>query len=124
MSVRDGFVRTAYPQAASLQVMGGDIDRPTFTPLPGGLHTVAVAAAGRTWTISTAAVANYSVEVGSGFQFTVQNNGASTITLVGSGIVTAGAGTIAVATARTRIFQLSRTGEATWQLDTLGTLTQ
>ncbi len=110
--------------ATGVQVMGGDIDRPIFYPQPGAIHTVATAAAGRAWTITTDSVAALDLPIGSGFLFYVQNNGASTITLAGSGVVAAGAGTLTVATARVRIFALTRIGAASYQLDTLGTLTQ
>lgn len=129
-SVRDATANRAFsvaprPGASSVQVMGGDIDRPFFCPVPSGVHTVATAAAGRTWTITNAAAAlPYDLAVGEGFSFAVQNNGANTITLAVAGGVSAGAGTITVPTARVRLFVLTRTGEATYQLDTLGVLTQ
>ena len=110
--------------ATSVQVMGGDIDRATFYPQPGAIHTVATAAAGRTWTITTDSVAALDLSIGAGFLFYVQNNGANTITLAVSGVVAAGAGTITVPTARVRIFSLTRIGAASYQLDTLGVLTQ
>ena len=110
--------------AVSMQVMGGDIARPLFYPVPGGIHTVAVAAAGRAWVITDAAVAlPYDLKVGEGFFFIVQNNGASTITLSGAGNVTAGAGTLTVATNTSRFFMLSRTSATAHTLTTFGTLT-
>ena len=129
-SVRDATANRAFsvaprPGASSVQVMGGDIDRPFFCPVPAGIHTVALAAAGRQWTITNAAAAlPYDLAVGEGFWFAVQNNGASTITLAVAGGVSAGAGTITVPTARVRLFVLTRTGDATYQLDTLGVLVQ
>ena len=115
-----------FPAQCAVSVMGGDIDRPTFFPTPGAIHTVAVAAAGRTWTISAAAIPlPYDLKIGQGFLFYVQNNGANTITLaVTNPGVVAGAGTITVATARTRIFSLTRISDAVHQLDTLGVLVQ
>lgn len=126
MSVRDGFSRLAYQQAASVQVLGGDIDRPNFIPIPGALHTAGAAGA-HIYTITTASVANYTCEVGSGFQFSVQNNSGNAITFAVSGIVTAGAGTaisVPLITARTRMFQLTRISDQAWQLDSFGILTQ
>lgn len=129
-SIRDasanrGFSVAPYPGATSLQVLGGDIDRPFFCPVSGALHTVAVAAAGRTFTITNAAAAlPYDLTVGQAFSFAIQNNGASTITVVAGGGVSAGAGTLTIPTARVRIFVLSRTGDSTYQLDTLGVLVQ
>lgn len=118
--------------ATSIQVMGGDIARPNFTPVPGGIHTVAVAAAGRTWTIDDTTVPlPYDLKVGEGFWFIVQNNGANTITLAAAGgtsSVTAGAGTLTVATGTSRFFMLCRVPPTSPNtlahvLTTFGTLT-
>jgi hypothetical protein len=113
------------PLSTGIQVVGIDADQATFTPVIGAIHTVAVAAAGRQWTMTAAsAQAVYDLKVGEGFLFIVQNNGANTITLAAGAGVTAGAGTLTVLSARTRIFAFTRTGNATYQLDTLGVLTQ
>lgn len=110
--------------ACSVQVIGSDADNTSFYPSPGGLHTVATAAAGRTWTITNASKPlPYELPIGVGFQFSIQNNGANTITLAVAGTVAAGAGTLTVPTNRTRIFCLSRTTATVYKLDTLGVLT-
>lgn len=115
---------SAIPGASSIQVLGGDIDRPAFYPTAGGVHTVAVAAAGRTFTITDAAVPlPYDLKIGEGFSFIVQNNGASTITLARAGNVVAGSGTLTVATNTSRMFFLCRTSQTAHQLTTFGTLT-
>lgn len=98
----------------------------TFYPTQGGIHTVAANAAGVTYTITDAAAPlPYDLRIGEGFIFYVQNNDAAdTITFAVGGNVAAGAGTLTVAGASTRIFALTRTSNLVHQLTTLGTLTQ
>ena len=105
--------------------------RAAFYPQQGAIHTIAVLAANVTWTITDATVPlPYDLKIGEGFMFSIQNNGASLLTLAVAGVdangkgTRVGAGTLTVPTARTRIFALTRVSEFVHQLDTLGVLTQ
>lgn len=96
-----------------------------WTPRPGACHVFATVAGARALVITDATTKlPYDLAVGEGFQFSVQNNGANTITISGAGNVSAGAGTLTIATTTTRLFILSRTGASTYRIDTLGVLSQ
>lgn len=115
------------PGSCSFHTIGGaDADVSPFYPVPGGFHSRTTAyAAGRTWTITDAAVAlPYDLKTGEGFIFWVQNESGNTITLAGAGSVTADANvTLTAANNNTTLFALIRTSATAHVLTRFGTLT-